>query len=95
MKKLTEYKKNGRTWRVVNRSGDIAIFASDQFYEVIMIQSHNGREIHGKHFPAAEYPPSNEQWGSKGWSFSDEKKARFKLEKLLETNQWPKDLQKP
>jgi len=83
MDRLTQYKKNGRIWSVANRSGNIAIFSSDQFFEVIIIQSNGGREIHGKHFPPAEYPPSNEQWGSKGWSFSDSKSASDKFRQLI------------
>lgn len=73
MKPLTEYKKNGYRWSIIMRIGDIAMAHGDKSggYEVFHVQSHNGREIAGKWCEPAEYPPSNEQWGSKGWSFSD------------------------
>jgi predicted RNA binding protein YcfA (HicA-like mRNA interferase family) len=83
MKILTQYTKNGREWHVCRREGSIAIFTHDhRFYEVIVIQSHNGREIAGNHVSAAEYPPSNEQWGSKGWSFSNLADATAKYNEL-------------
>lgn len=85
MKTLTEYTKNGRKWTLHRREGNIAIFTNDgRFYEVIEIQSHNGREIQGKHFPAAEYPPSNEQWGAKGFSYSHILDAFAKFEDLTQ-----------
>jgi hypothetical protein len=78
MKQLTEYKKNGYEFKLIKRDGDIAIFLGEKItefengwketsenWEVIHIQSHQGREIHGKHFEPAEFPPSNEQWGTK------------------------------
>jgi len=82
MKKLTQYKKNGYNWQLLKREGNLAIFQSGQFYEVILIQSHNGRDIAGKHCEAAEYSPSNEQWGSKGWSYSNEQDALDKFASL-------------
>jgi len=69
MKQLTEYKRNGLTWQIVTRLGNAAIFKSQYGYEVIAIQSHNGRTIASNYCEPAEYPPSNEQWGSKGFSY--------------------------
>ena len=70
MKTLTKYKKNGIDWNVIKRINNIAVAESQRGYEVIIIQSHNGRTIAGNYCEPAEYPPSNEQWGSKGWSYS-------------------------
>lgn len=90
MKILTEYKKNGYTFHQHKREGDFAIFKGTQEgnkhenWEVIQIQSHNGRTIMGNECPPAEYAPSNEQWGSKGWSYTRLEDAEEKLEKLLQ-----------
>jgi len=91
MKTLERYNKNGREWNLYRRVNDIAIFATRDcmFFEVIIIQSHNGRFVPARYdkpeiyCPPAEYPPSNEQWGSKGWSFTNISEANQKLDTLL------------
>ena len=88
MNQLTEYSKNGHKFTLYARSGDLAIFhgrrtgGQSETWEVIHIQSHNGREIAGNFCEPAEYPPSNEQWGSKGWSYTNPELAmdRFSVE---------------
>jgi hypothetical protein len=79
MKTLTQYTKHGITRSILHRSGNIGIFASERDYEVIVIQSHDGRVIQGNECPAAEYPPSSEQWGAKGWTYRtiDEALAKY------------------
>jgi hypothetical protein len=91
MKKLTRYSKNGRRWEIIKRVGNLAIATDGKnHYEVFHIQSHNGRQMAGRFFEPAEYSPSNEQWGSLGWSYSDltEANIRFdaELNKLALTN---------
>ena len=80
MKKLTIYKKNGFEFSVVERVGNVARAIGRkgkvENHEVFHVQSHNGREIAGNFAEAAEYPPSNEQWGSKGWTYSGEDQAK-------------------
>lgn len=84
MKILTNYRsKGGYPWKIIERQGDIALAESGIGYEVIIIQRHNGREIHGNWFEPAEYAPSTEQWGTKGWSFKRLGKAKEKFEELL------------
>jgi len=85
-KPLAQYKKNGFQWELVTRQSDVGLFQHRSQYEVILIQSHNGREIAGVNFPPAEYPPSNEQWGSKGWSFSNIDDAFNKFYELALSN---------
>lgn len=86
MKPLESYKKNGHTFTLYCRYAMLAIFhgkrtgGNSETWEVIHIQSHNGREVHGAWCEPAEYPPSNEQWGSKGWSFSTPEAARERFE---------------
>mgnify|MGYP001615459094 CR=1 FL=1 len=74
MKTLNHYKKNGFEFTLHKRIGDWAIFegyktGSAVNIELIQVQSHNGREIAGTWCEPAEYPPSNEQWGTKGFTF--------------------------
>jgi len=88
MKTLTEYARNGFKFTLVCRDGNVAIFeefGSRDHYEVIIIQSHQGREIAGKHFPPSEYPPSNEQWGTKGWTYKTLGAASAKFHQLVES----------
>jgi len=89
MKKLTNYSKNGYNFTIVSRDGDIAIFhgksakSESESWEVIRIQSHDGRVINGQSFLPAEYGPSNEQFGSKGWSMPSEDSAWAKFRSLV------------
>ena len=85
MKTLTNYTaKGGHHFTIIDRIGDIALAQSGGTvgFEVFEVQSHDGREIMGKYFPPAEYVPSNEQWGAKGWSFKTEAAARAKFDEL-------------
>jgi hypothetical protein len=90
MKPLTKYKRNGLSWQITTRQGNAAIFQSQYGFEVIQIQSHNGRTIPAKdekpetYCEPAEYPPSNEQWGSKGWTFRLDQleDAKIKLKEI-------------
>jgi hypothetical protein len=89
MKTLTQYTKHGITRRALHRGGNIAIFASERDYEVIIIQSHDGRVIAGKECPAAEYPPSSEQWGAKGWTYRTIDEAIQKYNELYLKHRFP------
>jgi len=87
MNKLLQYKRNGFTFNQVDRVGDIAYFVGvgkegETTHEVIVVQSHDGREINGVSYPPAEYPPSNEQWGRKGWTFSTPLQARIAFDQM-------------
>lgn len=86
MKKLQRYtSKGGYTFNVIDRVGDVALAKScpSVGFEVFHVQSHNGRGFAGKWFEPAEYAPSNEQFGEKGWSFRNEVAAREKFNLLV------------
>jgi len=80
MKQIKYHKRNGYEFHVVDRIGNVARAIGSNgkaiTHEVFIVQSHEGREINGKSFPPAEFPPSNEQWGSKGWTFVTEEAAK-------------------
>jgi hypothetical protein len=92
MKTLIEYKKHGRTFKLLNRIGNIGMFQAEHENgrfdcEIIQIQSHQGRECFGKTFPPAEYPPSTNQWGTLGWTaISPADAARIFREKTTTRN---------
>lgn len=91
----TNFTLKGFRHTQLKREGDIAIFhkvamegpihpkAFDAGFEVAVISRHDGYEIAGNHFPPAEIYPSNEQWGTRGWSFQDLMHAEIKFEDLL------------
>ncbi len=88
MKTLTQYQaKGGHHFEIIERVGNIALAKAGGTvgFEVFEVQSHNGREIMGKWCGPAEYPPSNEQWGTKGWSFKTESAARAKFQQIQAT----------
>ena len=86
MKQLTQYRKHGNDFLLIKRSGNVGLFKENKYnsYEVIIIQSHNGREIMGNVIPPAEFAPSDESWGSKGWTYTIEADALKKFNELNE-----------
>jgi hypothetical protein len=92
MKTLEYYTKNGHEFTMFVRAANLAIFHGKRIggksdtWEVIYIQSHDGREIGGRYLPPAEFPPSNEQWGSKGWTYRDQRFAEWRFKVELEKN---------
>ena len=94
MKELTNYRKHGNDFLLIKRSGNVGLFQEKKYnsYEVIIIQSHNGREIMGNVIPPQEYAPSNEQWGSKGWTYTIEADALKKFDELYQIYLTPKQI---
>jgi hypothetical protein len=90
MKQLIEYSKNGYDFKIVHREQNLAIAKgksrnSDSInWEVIKIQSHNGLTMGGVFMPATEFAPSNNQWGTKGWTAFDEEHAKVIFNKRLQ-----------
>jgi hypothetical protein len=86
MKELTNYRKHGNDFLLIKRSGNVGLFQEKKYnsYELIIIQSHNGREIMGNVIPPAEFAPSDESWGSKGWTYTIEADALKKFDELCE-----------
>ena len=89
MKKLPAvFRSGGFDFKLLARDGDIALFRKTkprlrfESLEVVIIQRHETFKIEGKLIPAGEHLPSSEQWGSKGWTFSDKTSAERKAEEL-------------
>ena len=66
----------GFRYTQIAREGEVALYSqsypgSKPFaYEIIIGQSHNGRECFGKTYPPSEYYPSAAQWCKEGWTVS-------------------------
>lgn len=82
----TTFSKKGATFEQLDRVGDVAIYRRSKRatgFEVIKVQSHNGYEIAGKTIPPGESYPPTSSWGTHGWTFQTEEKAREKFNALL------------
>lgn len=87
-----EFTSNGFRFKQLIRLGQIAVFEkskpgiSSKFYEVVIIQRHDGYSINGKEALPAEFMPKSESWGKLGWSFSEAEDAFRKYHCLVERN---------
>jgi hypothetical protein len=68
------YFKNGYQFNQVDRTGDVAIYSQSLdskiiAYEVFKVQKLKERHINGGKIEAREACPSNEQWGTRGWTY--------------------------
>lgn len=95
MKKLpNEWTRIGLLSRVIQRTGNIVMvqLGKAECYEVAIVQSHKGYKLPGGNgwAEAAEYMPSNEQFGRLGWYFMAKDKADAKFAELVEASGKPK-----
>lgn len=91
MEKLLNYSKNKFYYELVLRQDDFAIFRQRLepgrgclAYEVIRIRFREESTIFDKIWPAAEYAPSNEEWGTHGWTLPTLEAAQIKLKEVIE-----------
>jgi len=96
MKKLpTTFRKEGFDFTQLKCEGNVALFRKTKEatgysgFEVVVVQSHNGYRFGNEFFPPAEFMPRNEDWGSKGFTYTadDEAGALKQFEKLLRQQQ--------
>lgn len=91
----TEFVKSGFRFRQIIRENQFAIFHKvalkggahattfDAGFEVVVIANHPAYEMGGVQIPAGEAFPSPEQWGSRGWTYTNLLAAEQKFESLL------------
>ena len=86
MKKIEKsFVSKGFEFKQVMRDGDMAIYEKHadksecSSYELIYITSHNGYEIGGAKIPPSEVYPSDSQWGTYGWTYTNLKAAKENL----------------
>jgi hypothetical protein len=86
----TAFRSGSFDFKLLVRDGHIALLRKTkpglafETFEVVVVQHHKERIIAGKSIEGGEAMPSSEQWGSKGWTFSDKTSAERKA-KLLST----------
>jgi hypothetical protein len=87
----------GFHYRQIARKGLVAIYSQSWkglknpsvAYEVVKIQEHPQTEMFGRLVPAHESMPGSEKWGSQGWTFTTEGKARAKFRELTAMTSHP------
>lgn len=65
----SELKRQGYVMRLVKREGDVSIYSKSAGFEVLRVRRHDGRMIGETVVEPAEYLPSDEEFGTKGWYF--------------------------
>lgn len=85
----TSFRHNGFNFDQIKRRGDIALFRKMKphftvdYYEVVIVQKHGELKWpNGSITPPGENMPSNEQWGTKGWSYDNQEDAEMKFLEL-------------
>ena len=85
-----EFTSKNFSFKQIHREEEFAIYErfhetspDKKHYEVIKIQSHNGYAIGGQKYPASEFYPSSNGWGTDGFTCVTKKSAYEKLEKMI------------
>ena len=84
----TAFRSKGFDYRQLKRKGDIAMFEqtkpglSGKWFEVVVVQRHDGYEKGDVKIEAAETMPSTSQWGKKGFTFRTQEAAERKFQQL-------------
>ena len=86
-----EFNSKGFHHKQLIRRGNIAIFERSKgtatHLETIIIGSHNGYTLAGVYIEPSETYPSTANWGSRGWTFTNNTMALAKME-ALEKKAW-------
>ena len=77
LKRLSEYHAEGYHFKCIRRKGDVGVFEQLRngvavAYEVIIIRKNSN----------GEYPPTTEEWGKYGWTFTGLPRALKEFEGL-------------
>jgi hypothetical protein len=82
-----------REWKFEQlvRKGDFAVFRKSKVtvsgvlcasFEVVIVQHVPEMVVFGQKVPAHEKYPASEQWGTRGWTFTDQDSAFTRLAEL-------------
>jgi hypothetical protein len=61
--------------------------SSQKSYEVVIIQKHPAKVIHGRSYPERESMPPTEAWGQLGWSLTGLQAAHAKFRRIVDFRQ--------
>lgn len=84
----TSFRFKGFDYEQVKREGDVAMFEqtkpglSRTWFEVVVVQRHDGYTIGGSYVAPAESMPSASTWGRLGWTCRDRAAADKRFEVL-------------
>lgn len=83
------FQRKGFTYTLVKREGDKAIYEQkiekkQLAYEVIKIRRHDGYTIGGVYIEPSEIYPSDNDWGTFGWTYKKLETALNKFNTLNE-----------
>lgn len=80
------WRSKGADYTVAQRKGDVVLIELRRegrtFYEVAIVQRHDGYTIAGKTMPPAEHVPSSCEWGQVAWSYPDLPSAMARFDSL-------------
>ena len=83
-----QFTYKGFNFNQLYRDGKFAIYEQTKKnfklkkYEAVVIESHNGYDLAGQHFPPSEMYPSSSQWGVKGFTIDLYEDAMNKIKYL-------------
>jgi hypothetical protein len=83
-----EFRQSGFTLIQLKRVGNVAIYQQTKkkqatAFEVVIIRRRKASTAFGKNFPATEYYPHNEDWGTYGFTYRGLEDAELKLVELF------------
>lgn len=77
----SEFRKDGFDFRLIKRQGRVALFQKSkqnittEHFEVVLVRQNPASERFGRLFPDSESIPCSNEWGERGWSYSDRESA--------------------
>jgi len=85
---LGKFRQSGFTFTQLQRVGDVAIYGQTKgkqspAFEVVIIRRREASIAFGHEFPATEYYPKSEDWGTYGFTYLTLKETERKLRKLV------------
>ena len=88
MKELTGYKRNGFEFAAIWRKDDVVAFIgvkdeTNKTWEIMHVRKSKAGMRFGKHFEASEHGPSNNEWGTYGFTATNEADAYKIFEREL------------
>ena len=84
-----KFRRRGIDYKLLKREKDVALLQqtkvgwSTPFFEVVIVQKHDGYSIAGNTVEPAEHMPKDEAWGVAGWTFISMEEALRKFNRLL------------
>ena len=85
----TSFRAHGFDYKQHKRVGDVVLLEQSKaglsrtWFEVVIVQRHDGYSIAGNDVAPAECMPSTSQWGKRGFTFRDRAAAEARFDALV------------